>query len=530
MLGHMERSLRRDTVLMIGIVGAFGVLSAALGERIGVNGGQGWDGMSYTMWAQDFWHHVVLEKLTRYHSQRVLPSAIVHYGLRLAGQPTDVSHVIVGFQALNIAMLMLAAGLWAQLGAVMQWGRPARWVGFVALFACFANARHALYYPTLTDPMAFTLGMALVWGYLTDRRWAAWLAGLLGIPTWPALPPIAMVMLMLPRATTSVPPGPARRTRLRHGVALALAAGGTAVFLLTARRYLLHPVPGVGDEKFAQWVRRDLLVPTVAGLIAMLGGGAYVLLRDPRVLQLRGYLGQLSPRRMLGSAAAVACLLALRYAWVDAIGTRGEGPSTAQFLCEHTLAALRGPLWGPVHHVVYYGPLIAVAALAWNRVTRTAAGLGPGAVIVLAVTLAFAAGSNSRQWNHLVPFLFAMTIAATAPLWTVRRAICFLLVALPWSKLWLQIGYDRPLAFWEFPNQRYFMNHGPYASDSMYLVHLVAAVVSTLVLGWILLRASRPPRSPGPEPGLDEQAGSGSGPPGIAPDRRSRVSAGYLPT
>jgi hypothetical protein len=78
---------RSDAALMVSIVVVFCALSVVLGERIGVNGGQGWDGMSYTAWAEQFWQHVIVEHLTRYHSQRVLPSAIVHYGLRVAGCP-----------------------------------------------------------------------------------------------------------------------------------------------------------------------------------------------------------------------------------------------------------------------------------------------------------------------------------------------------------------------------------------------------------------------------------------------------------
>lgn len=199
--------------------------------------------------------------------------------------------------------------------------------------------------------------------------------------------------------------------------------------------------------------------------------------RDPRLFDLCGLLERLS-RRWRWSVPAIASLIALRAAWVGAIGTHGEGPSGAQFLCEHTLAALRGPLWGPVHHVVYFGPIVAVAVVFWSRIARVAGDLGPGAVVALAMALFFAAGSNARQWNHLLPFLVAITVAATEPRWTARRAVGFAAVALLWSKLWWKIGYDHHVNWLEFPNQRYFMNHGPYASDAMYLVHLAAAVIS----------------------------------------------------
>src|SRR5258708_2314460 len=106
----MQQRWRTDAALMAGIVGVLCIASVMVVERIGINGGQGWDGMAYTEWAEDFWHLVVVTGLTRYHSQRVLPSAIVHYGLRIIGRPTDAAHVIAGFQILDTAMLVIAAG------------------------------------------------------------------------------------------------------------------------------------------------------------------------------------------------------------------------------------------------------------------------------------------------------------------------------------------------------------------------------------------------------------------------------------
>ncbi len=486
----MTTTWRRDAAAMVAIVLALCVVTIALGERIGVNGGQGWDGMSYTTWAEAFWDRVVVAGLTRYHSQRVLPSALVHGGLRLLHLPTDPAHVIAGFQLLNSLALALATLAWAHLGMVMGWRRPACWVGFVALIGGFANARHALYYPTLTDPTAFLLGMAMVWGYLTRRPWMVWITALLGVVTWPALPPLAIGLLLLPRGEPPLAAAPAsRRERVVAVMLSGLAALG---FLAIAWRYLAHPVPGVGDEKFAHWVRRDLLSVTLIALFAMLTAGWACLLVALPLASLRAYLRQQSWRRSAVVMASVVVLLIARAAWLSRIGTRGEGPSGAQFLCEHTLSAIRGPLWGPVHHVVYFGPIVAVAIVCWRRLAAAAAAWGPGAVLGLGLTLAFAAGSNSRQWNHLLPLLVAATIAATHELWTARRAIVFAAIALPWSKLWFRIGYDQHHDWQKFPDQRYFMNHGPYADDWMYLVHLAAAAATVIALAVVLRRRQAP--------------------------------------
>jgi hypothetical protein len=250
--------------------------------------------------------------------------------------------------------------------------------------------------------------------------------------------------------------------------------------------YLRHPVPNVGDDKFAAWVLRGPVLPvSIALLAAFIVGGCYALVRG-------------TPLRMPSLAGCIAAVVIIvaRALWGAKIGTKGEGPSTAQFLCEHSLSAIRGPLWGPVHDIVTFGPILIVAMLAWRRIAAWAVRLGPGVAITLAFTVAFAAGSQSRQWNHLVPLLVLGTLIVTNDQWTRNRALVFAALCLVWSKVWLTIGYDRPLAFHEFPNQRYFMNLGPYASNTMYLVHLAAALVTLGVLVASGLARPREPRAP----------------------------------
>lgn len=464
---------------MAAAVVGLAVLTRGFGERIGINDGTGWDGQGYTMWAQEFWKHVVTEGLQRYHAQRVLPSALAHLGMRVAGAAPTVPNAIAAFTILDAIVLAGAAALWAHLGHAMRWRRAAIWAGFVALFLGFANARHAFYYPTLTDPTAFFLGMLLAWGYLLDRPIAVWLVALLGTVTWPALPPLAIAMLLLPRA--EVEPGTPRRW-----LAAIVALLGAAVFVYLGRKYTLHPVPDVGDDKMAEWVLRPWLWVTIPLLVAMLFAGCYTLGIAPRLWNARGYLRTLRWRREAIAVIGVVAILVWRHYYLAKVGRNGEGPTGAQFLCEHTLSAFRGPLWGPVFQVVYFGPIVLVSLIYWRRIAEVASSWGPAALLALALTVAFAAGSNSRQWNHLVPFLVAATIAATDERWTTRRTLLFAAIALPWSKLWLKIGYDQHIEWRHFPNQRYFMEHGPYASDETFVAHLAAAVVTGALL-WLLL-------------------------------------------
>jgi hypothetical protein len=481
--------------MMTGAVLVLCILTIGVGERIGVNQGMGWDGMAYTTWAQDFSGNVLTAGLTRYYSQRILPSAITHYALRGFQQSLTIPHVIVGFQILDSLLLMLSAGLWAHIASLLAWRRSAAWAGFVALFASFACARHALYYPTLTDTSAFALGMLLTWGYVARRPVAIWLAALLGAFTWPSLVPPAFVMLLVPRLEPPVAPPVMpvdaswqRRTRWIAGV---LGVAVAAAYLALAFHYYHAPVQAPGFSKFVQWIRTDLWALTVPALALLLGIGTYGLLAPPAVWNLRALWRRQRPRYLLSATAAIAAIVLVRGWWVGRIGVRGDGPTAEGFLCQQALEALRGPLWGLVHHVVYFGPIVLIALYAWPRLGTLASRWGPAATASLALALAFAAGSESRQWINLLPFLVTITIAATEDRWSPRRAIAFSAPALAWSKLWLHIGYDSQQNWQEFPNQKYFMNLGPWASDRMYLVHLIAAAVSLCAIAVILRSPSR---------------------------------------
>lgn len=484
---------------MAAIVVVLSIVTRLWGERIGINRGQGWDGETYVQWAADFPHQMFDIGTTTYHAQRVLPSAVLYSALKAVGARPTVENILVGFHILDTLMLVLAAILWARIAEDMKWRPSSIWVGFVALFASFANARHALYYPALTDSAAFALGMAMTWGYLARRPIVLWLCAGIGMVTWPGLPPIAIAMLLVPRlGTRSNDPAsdeglaePAARWRwwIRGGAA-AMALAATAAFLVLAFHYLHHPVQALGIPKFATWVRRDLLPITTITLALAMAATWFVIVYQPRLWNVRAWLRTIRGRRTALAIAAIAALLVARKAWLAAVVTKGPGPTGEQFLCLQTLEALRGPLWGIVHHVVYMGPIVAIAIVSWRAVCRVVGSWGHAAGLAFAILVVFLAGSESRQWIHLFPLFVAATIAATDARWTPRRAIVFTAVALAWSKLWLHIGYDTPGNWQTFPTQRYFMHLGPWASDTAYAWHGIAAIVTAIGL-WLVLRERR---------------------------------------
>jgi hypothetical protein len=454
---------RFDPWVMAALALGLSIVTIAFGERIGINGGQGWDGMGYVLWSRA-WNTEVLGKgVTLYHAQRILPSALIHYA--------GFQDPIFGFQILNTVMMTGTMVLWQHTARRLP--RAASWAGFVALLLGFANARHALYYPTLTDPTAMFLGMAAVWAYLEDRPVPQLAVALVAAFTWPALTPLSLAMLVL--RNRAVAPVGARWIRW---AAIAIPVAAATLVCVVAARWLHHPYPG--EDKWVVIVHRALLPVTYASIFALVALGLHLVLRERALWNVRAYARALWTPRLAFALAGCVAVVVLRQLWLRRVATRGSGPTFDQFQCEHLLAALRGPLWGVVHHVVYYGPIVLVAIAAWRRIAKLP--WGPAGALGLAMIVGFAVGSQSRQMIHLAPLLVTATIAATASWWTTRRVLVFAVLYLAWSKLWWKIGYDQPLKWSEWPNQRYFMTQGPWASDEMFVVHLAGVLVTAIVL------------------------------------------------
>ncbi|MBL0220892.1 MAG: hypothetical protein IPQ07_44355 [Myxococcales bacterium] len=456
-----------------------------LRERIGVNQGEGWDGQAYAAWARDFPEAVVETGVTEFQSERVLPSALVYYALSAVGCPHTSGNVIAGFQVLDALALTVEAVLLMGISLVLGWSRTLTWVAFVATFLSFANAREALYYPTMTDPTASALAMGTVWAYVARRPVAQWGIALASAFTWPALVPFGLAALILPRTVKPLPSTTGRWHRfLALGVALSVAVFVVAWFISV----LANPI------QIARWLDRahhDLYPITIASIVIPTALAAYVVARQETTWSLRAYLRDAGWRRTTVALLAAASIVGARELWHARVGIQGVGTGWRELRLYYVASAVLGPLWSLVHQVTYFGPIVIVAIGGWTRIAGTAARWGPGAVLGLTMMVFSSVSSDARHLLHMVPLLTVLAVASTASWWTPGRAVVLAGVSLAWSKLWLRIGYTTIHNSLSWPDQRFFMQHGPWATDSTFLAHLAAGIATALLL-WLLLRRPAP--------------------------------------
>ena len=368
-------------------------------ERIGVNEGRGWDGCYYADIAADFYGQVFPHRLDGYRIQRIVPSAVVHYSLRLLHLPTtNLDTIIRAFQVYNLLLLVVTVYLWNGIAGRLRLRSRGTWLGFVGLMCSFSAMKMPFYYPALTDTTAFALGAAIVYAFLAGNRVMILLAAALGAFTWPTLLYLAIPLILFPRRL-------AQWTSLNQPAPLAFYAAPAAA--MVAMGLFRYYIKGDSPPPSAELPWRQL-VPLAAACVGFYLAAATRRLLDRDVL--RRLLWPFPETSALSVILCLTLVIAVKVTvWLWLVPS-SPGISVRHFIKTTSLLALVKPGIFFVAHVVYFGPIVWEAVWLWSKVAQNVRSLGLGAVLAAALAILMSITSESR---HLIPFI-PLLVAATA--------------------------------------------------------------------------------------------------------------------
>lgn len=470
------------------LVLAAGLLSIAFGERIPVGFGYGWDGWTYGLWTKDYYGEVLVKRVPTYKAPRVLPPAIVHYGLRAANVPLDDWHIIKAYQVWNMLWLALAAFVWTLAASRLGLGLPATWLGFLSLFVNFGNLKHCYYYPVLMDSAGFGLGMLMLHAYLAGSALAQGALAVVGAFVWPQLWPAGLLLFLLPRRETVIEPA-------KGGKNWAAALAACAAFALAAG--YAHFALRLPLENHAPPVLESMAIISLILASALIVAGLSRLLDAEFLYSWESLKAHVAWRRL---PAAALLALAVSLARVRVTDPSAPSSNAVRVLWWTVLGAIAKPLYFLVTHALYYGPVVLLLVVAWPRAVRVVQRQGLGLVAYVAATLGLALGPESRLLMFALPAYAAIAAKAAdeagMPKWAYAA---FAAASVALSKFWFVINAE-PFSEPALPErfQRYFMHMGPFLLMPSYLWHAAIAAALLLVLWWGL-RSPRRARGIGPE-------------------------------
>lgn len=464
------------TSRMLLLVFLVGLLNILFAEKITVEGGLGWDGSFFGAWAKDFYNEVFIKKTTLYFTQRILPSAIVHYGLRLLGLPLENQTVIRGFEILNLSLLLISCYVWKLIGEELRLKERGKWLGFCALFINFPILKMGFYYPVMTDITAFTLGILTLYCYLHRCSWGILTLVLIGAFSWPAMPIMGLLLFIFPR-----------------DVMLKTSAAKSYIYMVVPVIMTLIVLFGVIIIHFIKrysYVHPAILPVSNLSIILLLTYVlfAFLYLFKDISLSFTDLLKVIHIRRIIISLV-IWFLLKFTYAYFSNGIT---GNRWGYFFERNISLGIQKPLiWG-VAHAVFYGPIFIVTFFLWPYFCRIIRAYGAGIAFVVTVAVFLSISSESRHIINFFPVFVAFTVKAVDSLdWKLSHYWLIAVLSLLYSKVWLSMNaagafIGTKAASLEFPDQYYNMSHGPWMSNQMYVLQ-GSIVLATTILLYLLL-------------------------------------------
>lgn len=472
------------------LIGCVNILWA---EKLLAGRGLGWDGRAYAQWAVEFYKRVFVIHIPEYYVQRILPSAIVHYSMRLIGAPFTRSNIILAFAVLNLCLLVASAFVWGLIADELGVTARGKWLGFFFLFSNYAILKNNFYHSVLTDTTAFALGVLLFYFYLSDRPLGLLVTMIAGGFTWPTFVPFAVLLYVFPRRRAAAP---VARPILRRGnVAVASLV---ALAALAALLYLTGPLRPRLEEAFGKNSLRIDFVPIYFSIfctVVYLFFGLQRACDDDALFDIRRIVSELVWRRV---AVAMGIMVTLKIITHSLANGKPGWATFPQFTAYTLLTSITEPLIFLVAHITYFGPAVLLLVFFWKNVSDGAGELGLGMRLFLILAFIPSLNSQSRYGvNLLIVFVALITVVLDRFGITAGQFGILTALTLIWSKVWFKMNTGPQIddgtmdALLRGPLQRYFMHSGPWMSHEMYLIHAAGAAATAVVIYVFVVRCHR---------------------------------------
>jgi len=455
------------------------------GERLYVGEGTAWDSDLYAEMALNIETYLSQKTLSAYYIKRILPSTIVHYGAKIFCFPLSIpqqhhKEVISAFYIYNSILLIIAFFFFWRIANHFNWSLQIRFIAFSALFLNFPVLKYSTYSVVLTDPTSLVLGIGLFCFFIKRNQSGVFLITLLGSFSWPSFIYFGAVLLCFPvQPTNSKYNRPKQSIYLNHilNVIPTLAVAGLIFNLLEAG----FTTPCASSCNVINF----FLLP-----LSILATSLFIYLATRPFIEYQYYLLYLRSQISFVSVTVVVALWAF-VEYMTMLFSANSTFITPVFLLDQTvLSSVVNPLGFLVAHTFYFGPLVLLLIFLWDDFATLVKSYGVGLVLLILLGLALGMNAQSRLAINLWPFFALFLSEVLNKQFKVTWCFTYTMVvmSLVLSKFWFQINVPSMNVgtFLEFPQQRYFLNFGPWMSNEMYYVHLVAVLCIATVLYCLL--------------------------------------------
>lgn len=426
-------------------------------EQIPVNKGMGWDGKHYANLAINFDSLAIHRQIDHYQYQRILTPVLIHYACKAVGYNLTTDSVVGVFALYNFALLIGCCFIFFSLSNFLKLQTSIECIGFAALFYNYFILKNTPYYPVLTDVSAFFAGMSLTFFFVKNRPKAMGIVLFLGHFCFPLF-----LLSSTPLLLNS------RKNSLFYYVNVKLWVYAIIALLVTGFAFILF-YPNLLLPQYTLALNRYALPLSIFLIVAFILRAFIPFQKSNRAST------SFNPLPFTLIAAGVALFYLVCTVLIKQISIPEEVFTPKVFLFNILQQAIDNPLVSIISHVIYLGPAILIIIWKYPFFVRTIQSFGDSAIVYFLIIVLLSIGSETRQFIHFYPFLIMMLLITLNqfPI-SMKQSALFVMLSICVSQFWLTINTPAIFAQYDyghFPDQAYFMHHGPFMSDLSYLLN-----------------------------------------------------------
>ncbi|RXH31415.1 hypothetical protein XH99_10755 [Bradyrhizobium nanningense] len=378
---------------MVTLVLLLGTCNLVFGEIVPAGGGLGWDGLTYAEMVRRLGFMITDGQLSRYYSQRLLPSLIVKTMLAVCGAQLSDQNIIRGFQLINLLALVLGTIIWKRMADLLSLGSSGVWIGFASLFLNYFATKHLSYAPVTTDGVALLVSLLLLWLFLERRPLALAAATIAGSFVWQLTGLYGAILLLslhlkLPGAESVQLPTAASDWKRNDGQMRAFRLFAAAA-ALTISILVLSQLPGA--IKNGSLVRELAIFVTGAPSLLVVVLALWILIGP--ILLSRSLLAVLTAAPLRFFLLAGTALLLPQIAFTALSNPEVPNPSGVLYVLNWIVFPLAGKgkfLMAFLAATLLWGPAVLLIMLCWTDVSTELRKIGLGPVGIVAATVPLA--------------------------------------------------------------------------------------------------------------------------------------------
>lgn len=467
-------------VLLLALLILLGSLGFS-GEKIPVNNHTGWDGKHYANLTIHFEELVLQKQIDSYQYQRILTPAVIYYTAKVFGIKLHEGNIVTVFSIYNFILIIGCALLFLNTCTFLNISQPVEIIGFSGLFLNYFILKNTFYYPILTDCTAFFMGLCVTGLFIRQKNNLLLAVSLIGQFCYPLFL-IASLPLVLAIRNNFL-------TQFFQRFSVYKIGAGICILLVLAGLYPVLFIPNTLLPQYTLELNR-LLLPLSIGLVAIYLWRSISLFHGIPSQQNNTLLWQTPLAKMLG----IVGFIFITNLCIRQISIPEEVFTPIVFIYNILQQSIDNPLVFLVAHITYLGPALILLVFFYNPFLKTIVGLGDSAIAYMILLLVLSIGSETRQFIHFYPFIIVV-LMITLNQYPIKlsQAILFTILSVSASKFWFPINRTESFTqylYGQFPDQYYFMNHGPFMSNTSYLINTTIVILLAFLI-WILFVSTK---------------------------------------